>query len=494
MNTQLTTHCAKSSDMLSKTPLRLNLLFLAFLGLSARAFAQTTTMTLAECLDYAYANSPQLQIANLQIRDADLQIKENLAGGLPQVSASVSYSGFIQRGGLPSSALSFGPSGPVQVPSSVTDNFTDSQVDGLFELLGSLFQSDPNSKIYFAPVHGITGGITANQLIFSNTYSVSRRAARYYRQYVQEQLLVAKRTVQHQVIDAYLPALLLGDNLGILDKNIANLEKLLNDTKAINKAGFAEQLDVDRLELSLATLRSERGNLVRQREIVLNAVKLTMNYPVEQSLELKDNTEQLLRQYGDVDLTSDVNFMNRPEYTQVLKGRELSALQVEIYQKPWLPTVAGFVQYQPQLQGGFGAKDSPGFNKWYFIPSAVAGLSVSVPIYDGGTAKAKKERAMVTVQTLDVQKKQLENLIRFEVDNARKQYLNAQERVGNQQKNLALAQRIYDTTQTKYKAGVGSSFEITQAESSLYAAQQALLQAQYDLLIAKAAVKKALGQ
>ena len=469
------------------------LLFAALCGFATFSKAQNTTMTLAECIEYAYANSPQIQIANLQIRDADMQVKESLAGGLPQVTASVSYSGFIQRGGLPSSALSFGPSGPVTVPSSVKDNFSDDQVNGLFDLLGTLFQSDPDSKIYFAPVHGITGGVSANQLIFSNTYSVARRAARYYKQYVTEQLLGAKRTVRNQVIDAYLPTLLLSDNLGVLDKNIQNLEKLLNDTKAITKAGFAEQLDVDRLELSLSTLRSERGNLARQREIVLNALKLSINYPIEQSLDTRDNTQQLMSIYGEADLTTDVNFMNRPEYTQILKGRELSALQLEIYQKPWLPTIAGFAQYQPQVQGGFGAKDAPGFNKWYLIPSAVAGLSVSVTLYDGGLAKAKKERALVTVQTIDAQKKQLENLIRFEVDNARKQYMNAQERVRSQQKNLDLAQRIYDTTQTKYRAGVGSSFEVTQAESGLYAAQQSMLTAQYDLLAAKIAVKKALG-
>jgi outer membrane protein TolC len=41
---------------------------------------------------------------------------------------------------------------------------------------------------------------------------------------------------------------------------------------------------------------------------------------------------------------------------------------------------------------------------------------------------------------------------------------------------------------------VGSSFEITQSESGLYAAQQSLLQSKYDLLIAKVAIKKALGQ
>jgi outer membrane protein TolC len=121
-------------------------------------------------------------------------------------------------------------------------------------------------------------------------------------------------------------------------------------------------------------------------------------------------------------------------------------------------------------------------------------LSVSIPIYDGGGSKAKRERAVISAQTVDIQRGMLENALTLELDAARKQYLNAQERVANQEKNVALAQRIYDTTQTKYRAGVGSSFEITQAESGLYSAQQGLLQAQYDLLTAKVAIRKALGQ
>jgi outer membrane protein TolC len=76
---------------------------------------------------------------------------------------------------------------------------------------------------------------------------------------------------------------------------------------------------------------------------------------------------------------------------------------------------------------------------------------------------------------------------------ARKQFQNATERVNNQQKNLDLAQRIFNTTQTKYKSGIGSSFEVTQAEQGLYTAQQSLMTARYDLLGARVAIKKALG-
>ncbi len=471
----------------------LKTVFISVLTLSFSILqAQSTSMSLSDAIQYALDKNPTIKIAQLQVNDAEWRIKENKATGLPQISASLSYSAFLQRGGLPSSALAFGPSGPVDLP-GLLPSFNTEQQNDLGVFLGSVFASDPDAKIYFSPVHNVGGNIQLNQLIFNNSYLLALKAARYYRQYVGEQLAVATQTVRNQVVDAYLPALLISESMATLDKNIGNLDKLFSDTKAINQAGFAEQLDVDRIDLSLSSLRSERTNLQRQREIVVNALKLTLGMPVNQELVLTDDVQVLMTQYATTDLATELNFMNRPEYSQLLRGRELSVLQVESYRKPWMPTVAAFLQYQPAYQAGFGAKDSPGFKNGFFIPAAVAGVSVNIPIYDGGGTKAKRERAIIALQTIDQQKAQLENALTLELENARRSYLNAAERVQNQQKNLVLAQRIYDNTQTKYKAGVGSSFEVTQAEQQLYTAQQNLMQAQYDQLSAKTAVQKALG-
>ena len=436
--------------------LRISFFMLLLLGgLAMHGHAQQT-MSLDDCIQFALANSSDIKVAQLQVTDADWRIKENTSTAMPQFSGSIGYQYFIQRPGIPASALGFPGAG--------------------------------DEKIAFSALHSLSPTFSYNQLFFSNSYRVAKKAAQYYRAYVDQQLMVTKRTVRNQVVDAYLPALLISDNLATLDKNIANLDKLLGDTRAINQAGFAEQLDVDRLDLSLSSLRSERGNLVRQREIVVNALKFAMGMPVGQDLALSDDVQKLMTLYTDADLTAEVNLMNRPEYVQLLKGRELSALQVDLNSKTWMPSVAGFLQYSPGFQGGFGDD-----TKWFFIPSAIAGINVNIPIWDGGGAKARRERAVIGIQTIDAQKQMLENAIALELETARKQYVNAQERVSNQQKSLDLAQRIYDTTQTKYKAGIGSSFEVTQAEQGLYTAQQNLMQARYDLLSARIGIKKALG-
>jgi outer membrane protein TolC len=65
--------------------------------------------------------------------------------------------------------------------------------------------------------------------------------------------------------------------------------------------------------------------------------------------------------------------------------------------------------------------------------------------------------------------------------------------VRNRQENLRLAEKIYNTTQIKYKAGVGSSFELVSTEQQLFDAQRLLLDAQYQLLSAWTDFKQALA-
>jgi outer membrane protein TolC len=410
-------------------------------------------LSLSDCIQYAVANNPSVRVAQLQVTDAEWRIRENKATGLPQISGGSDLQRFIKRPALPAEALGF--------------------------------SAPPGTKLSFALKNSLNFHVQANQLFFSNSYLQALKAARYYREYVNDQLGVAIRTVSNQVVDAYLPTLLVSENLETLDKNIANLEKLLSDTKAITKAGFSEQLDVDRIELSLSNLRTERGNLVRQLDVLLNVLKYTLGKPVTDKIAIADNVDKLMLEFGTADLTSEINYMNRPEYLSLLKGRDLSAVQLDIYKKAWLPTVSGFINYQGSWQGN---------DKLFWIPQSLAGVSINVPIWNGGGTTASKQRAVIALQTIDVQKGQLESAFNLELDNARKQFLNAQDRIGSQQKNLDLAQRIYNTTQTKYKAGVGSSFELVSSEQGLYTAQQALMQAQYDLLTAKNAIKRALGQ
>jgi outer membrane protein len=430
-------------------------LLLTILPLSfAWVLSAQKTMSLSDAIEYALANHPDVRIAKLNVKDAEWRIKENRASALPQLSLGVNYQFFIQQPALPAEALGFGG-------------------------------SEPGQKIKFQLRNNLSGKVEYDQLLFNNSYLVGLKAAKLYRQYVDLQLSSVREKVRNSVKDAYLPALLISETVKVLDKNIENQQKLFNDTKATYKAGFVEQLDVDRLDYLLSTLKTQRDNLVRQKETIINVLKFTLNIPVSEEITLSDDLDALLQQYVTLNPDEALDYNNRPDYATILKARELNAVQVELYQKDWLPTVSFFASYNPSFQGN---------NKLFWIPSAVAGLAISMPLYDGGLSKAKQERAIIAATQVDEQKNMLVRSFDLEIENARNQYKNAKQKVDNQEHDLTLAQRIYDTTQIKFKSGVGSSYEVTQALAGLFQAQGDLVNARFELLKAVVAINKALGK
>lgn len=442
--------------------MRNNFILFLLLIFSISASAQDVkSFTLDEAIAYALANSFDVKNAHIEIADADQLIKENKAIGMPQVSGSFGYSYSIK---LPETV----------VPAGL---FTGMPIDGEFEKLPA-----------FGAKNRITATVDAQFLAFDYSYLTALKAARTARNMAFSQKEQAEAMVRNQVREAYLPPLILEESKKTLLKNISNLEKLFFETKELYKAGFVEQLDVDRLELSLANLKTEVNNLDRQKELVYNVLKLTMNYPADQPISIADDINRLLVDANPNDLEGNIDYSGRSEYRVAQQGQVLQDLNVSYIKSTYYPNLVTFAQYQQTGQSGKFFRD----NLWTDL--GVVGFSVNVPIYSGGAKRAKLQRAKLDLEKSNNQVRALERVIWMEVGNARIAYKNAIERVADQQKNLDLAQRIYDTTQIKYKEGVGSSLEITQAEQALFQSQQNVIQARYDLLLAKVELDKALGK
>ena len=439
-------------------------------------------MSLDDAINYALKNTNSIKTLQNGIQDAELLIKENLATGLPQVSAEASYNYYFLApqsllpdfispaayGVLEREGVKNGSGQPVVAPQGLGTTFT---------------------KVSFVQKNALSGGITANQLIYSPSYNLAVRASKLARELAKVQLSAKEMEIRNQVINAYLPGLLLSESLKTLDKNIGNLEKLLKEVTATQKAGFVEQLDVDRLLLSLANLKTERDNLDRQQGIVLNALKFTIGYPIDGSLLLADDINTLLKPAEMGDLSGKVDASKRPEMTVLNTVQSINLMQVELARAAAYPTVVGFASLSESFQANNFFKD-----KWNALPTGLVGFKASINIWDSGQRKAKVARAQLVLQNLQLQKSDFERAVTLQVLNARITYTNAEKRLESQQQNLVLAERIYNTTQTKYKNGVGSSLEITTAEQQLYLSQQNVRQSQYDLMVAQKGLQTALGK
>jgi outer membrane protein len=463
------------------------LLILTFILRGPLSAQDAVRLSLEDAISYALKNTNSIKTLQNGIQDAELLIKENLATGLPQVKAEASYNyyflapqsllpdfispalyGVLEGEGVKGDPQRSGNSQYVKAPAGLGTNFT---------------------KVSFVQKNSLTGGLTANQLIYSPSYNLAVRASKLARELAKVQLSAKETEVRNQVINAYLPGLLLSESLKSLDKNIENLEKTLKEVTATQKAGFIEQLDVDRLLLSLANLKTERENLDRQQGIVLNALKFTIGYAIDGNIILADDINTLLKPVEIEDLSSKADASKRPEMTVLNTVQSINLMQVELAKASAYPTVVGFASLSESFQANNFFKD-----KWNALPTGLVGFTASINIWDSGQRKAKIARAQLVLQNLQLQKSDFERVVTLQVLNARITYTNAQKRLESQQKNMALAERIYATTQVKYKNGVGSSLETSTAEQQLYQSQFNLRSAQYDLIVAQKTLQIALGK
>lgn len=457
---------------------RLLLIFISMLLLHNIGAAQES-FTLEQAINYAMKNSSSLKMKNIDILEAEQSIKELKTRGMPTVSGTVSYQYF-----------------PI-IPQQPLEDFISPIVVGVLNntvtQMNPIPLGDPTFfEVSFAQKHNIAASVDARALIFDGSYLAAIKAARLYKEFVNSGVAISEQEIRNNVTKAYMNVLILDKNKETIEKNIKTLEKSLFETRELYKEGFIEELDVDRLELSLNSLMTERGKLFQVENLSKNLLKFQMDYPLDDDITLAEDLETIIgkSKIDEVNLDDEFDISQRPEFIQIAKGLELQDIQLESVEKTNLPSVTAFANFGETLaRNELFNNDLPGW-----LPSSVLGLNVNVPIYDGGFRKTQIEKSKLATQKALIERDNFTRAIELQVSNARLQYINAKSTLESTEKSLALAEKIFEKTQIKFREGVGSSVELTQAEAALYNEQSLNINALYDLLTAKIDLDIALGK
>ncbi len=454
------------------------ILITAFSWLMMTAFLQgQVSFSLPEAIAYGLENSSTIRLQELNILDADEQIMEYKTTGIPKVNASVEYQYFLD------------------IPTQILPDFLSPTVYGiLFEedlLPERDINTDATAPVQFGRNQNLTAGVNLSTMVFDYGWFKGLKAQQMYRDLVQKQLEQSEFDIRANITKAYLAVLVAERNVELLQDNINNLSRIREETSALYENGFAEQLDVDRLDLSLENLTTERDNIQRLIGVSKNLLKFQMGYPIAEEIELKDGFDDLVDHTitESIDLNEPVNFSKRPEYEAILKGLELQEVNQQLIRSGALPRLDAFASYSGTLQ----RNDLFDSNEAGWFPTSVVGLNLTFPIFDGLNRKTRLDRAKIDMDKTVIQKREFERGMTLEVQNSRIQFINARQTMIANRRALDLAQKIYDVANIKYKEGVGSSLERSQAETDLYAAQNKYINSLYDLIVAKTDLDIALG-
>lgn len=422
-------------------------------------------MSLKEAIDYGIQNNINVRNAQLDVQSAQEKVKETFGIGLPSLSAGAQ--------------LAHSPKVQPFVGEAAADDI-------------GIFGPQPGVKkgqalpIYLALPNTAGATLQLNQLIFDGSYLVGLKASSTFQQLSVKQLQQSKISVAENVAKAYYGVLVNNERIKILDINMMRLDSTIREMRAMQKAGFVEQLDVDRLEVALNNLKTEKQKTQRLVDLSALLLKFQMGMPQTETLILTDKLDS----YRPNLLTPSDNYGNRIEYSILQTQRDLALLDLQNKKAKYLPSLAaGFTL--GSLTGASKFGNIPDFGDRWFNYSVI-GFQLSVPIWDFSRDHAVRQSKLSAAKVDNGM-----NLLKQAIDLEQRQAItnadNANESLKVQQRNLDLAKEVLRVTKIKYKEGVGSNLEVVNAEASLREAQTNYYSALYDALIAQVDMQKATG-
>ncbi len=299
----------------------------------------------------------------------------------------------------------------------------------------------------------------------------------------------SKQQVAENVTKAYYGILVNEKRMGLLSLNLARLDTLLKETRELNKQGFVEKIDVQRIEVQANNLRTELENVNRLQELSYSLLKFQMGYPMEEPIKVTESLEKIESATFNTDKAGEFSYANRIEYSILQTQENLAELDLKSIKAGYLPRLVLNANYGYNAgANAFGDL----VNKPWFDNAAIT-VALQIPIFDGFSKKYKAVQSANNLQKV----RQSYGLLKSSIDLQRSQasitMKNALESMREQKANLDLANEISRVTRVKYQQGVGSNLEVLNAESSIKESQANYFTALYNALIAKVEVEKANG-
>lgn len=421
---------------------------------------QTYSLSLEEAVALGLKNNYQSQISEKEIEKALKQKWEIIAQGLPQVTGNLDYQNFLKQ--------------PVTL------------------LPAELAGGEPGTfvPVKFGTQQNLGGTATWNQLIFDGSYFVGIQSVKTLLQISRNAKTKTDQEVKLAIINAYGNVLLAEESVDIFENNISILDKTFQDTRKIFENGLAEEEDVEQLEITLIGLKNNLNRSEGMRDIAYEMLNFTLGLPVETPVTLTENLEELAMTFFDLKLLEkEIPVEENIDYRIAGNRAESARVFVRLEKAKALPTLTGFVNYG--FQGYNNSFTFLNDDQEYFAQS-ILGLSLNIPIFSSGLRASRTSQKQIEYEQALLELEATKNRVVLEINSAKNDYEYSLENYLNQKRNLALAERIEKKNQVKFSEGLGSSFELSEAQRQLYAAQQDLLQSMLNLITNKVALENLL--
>ncbi len=408
-------------------------------------------LTLERAVELAFDQNLTVKIADQEINRVDWLKRENLYALLPAVNGGAQYTNNVLK---PVFFSDFFPGGKMEVGS--THSYALSGTLQVPLLSMPLFKSIQLSEIEL-------------------------KAAL-------ESLRSTKIELLAQVKNSFYGILMMEESLKVLEESYSNAKETADNIKKMFENGLASEYDMIRSDVSVRnitpSIAQARSGLELAKMQLMVLLSLDINTPIELEGEISSYKEQMIA--------------TRPALPAMLEGNSsLRALDIkleslnksfELVRSQRLPSVAGFANYQVQMQNNDFT-----FNEAWSNSFAV-GLSVQIPIFNKFSISFKEKQTKIGIQQLQYQRELMENNLAISVRNSVNEMNRAKVQLESDMEAVKQAMKGYDIAKVRYTTGAGTLLELSDTEIALTSSKLNLNQTIYNYIKAKTEYDKVLGK
>ncbi|MBK6730566.1 MAG: TolC family protein [Bacteroidetes bacterium] len=414
---------------------------IVFMLFQSSLFSQKS-FTLEQCIEYAFANNPILQIVSADTSLSDLDLQRVKGSYIPRADITAAFQYYLaQRNQIIEGGSFFAPDDlPIGEPLAVPSGYNNAWY--------------PNFNL--------------SQLIFDGAYQSSYNLNAQNRILQEQEMWSFRIDLISGIYKAYISCRLFEIQARFLSENIERIDTLTELTKIKYEEGAGIALEVNRVLVTSNRMKSELADVINSFNESLLALQFQMNYLEPDSMILTDaygideivlNASETMNNLKTSDPNSRIE--SKIIQTQISLANESISLEKSRYQ----PSIGaegslGFLPASDSFDALFQSE------RWQ--PYAYIGLNMYIPVFNGMDVKrAVEQRTIESMQTMHSYT-QFINEYENERQTTYFKLKKSVERYSFAEINLRLAENNIDLLEEAFVNGVADNQDMILGENDLY--------------------------
>jgi len=403
------------------------------------------SLTFEEAKKIALDKNRYMEISELEVRKAEIAMRESWASFYPTVSLQSSYTRLLS---VPQFEMPTGDGGTEYISLGYANNYSNSlQVNFPIFTFGKRF------------VVKEIGERSKDLQVFQHETD--------------------KINLVKDLVTVFYGVLVAEEGLGIAEGALERSEDHLRTARIQYNQGRITKLDLLSAETEFNRNKTELLNTSNGVDQAKYALNMILGFPLDTVVDVSGEIEIDIDTFK-LDSLNSLALSRRPEVKSMEKLNEVAKLGKSLQYLTFLPDII--------FAGSFSYDKPVGFaNEW--DNNMTATIAVSLPIFQGFSRTNAINKYRLSVEQSVIREKIVREGIKMEIKNQLLSYNLNKQKLELSEEQLKRAKEAYGMADKQYKAGYISALEYKDIELGYKSAEFSHLNAQYNLIVSKEQIK-----